>query len=93
MAFDPSVLVDRGWLIAAAIASYVWRGHVANDAAAHKTLNARADALSSAHNSLASREELVRVHDRLDSLGERLSAQHSEILGHVVTLVKRDKEL
>lgn len=88
MAFDPSVLVDRGWLIAAAIASYVWRGHVADDRATHKTLNGKLDSLSN----LATRDELARVHGRIDALGERLSAQHSELLGHVVTLVKRDRE-
>lgn len=74
----PQLLADRGWMAAAALAAVVWRKH-----------EARVDAIASKVSSAADRAELVRVHDRLDTLQKQVSDNHSEVLGHLIGITHR----
>lgn len=53
--------------------------HIKKDERRHEAMSAK---LSGA----ASRDDIVRIHDRIDSLAQQQTEQHRELVGHLLRL-------
>lgn len=79
MSFDAlqDFLLSRGWIAAAALAGIIWKKHEARDEATASKLSTKAD-----------REELVRLHTRLDQQDQIASANHRAVMAHLLQLAQ-----
>lgn len=77
MNFDQvqDILLSRGWIAAAALAGLIWRKHEARD-----------EATASKVSQMATRDEVVRIHQRLDQQDDIVRRNHSEVMGHLLQM-------
>jgi len=75
------LLLSRGWIAAAALAGIIWRKHEARDEATASKVSALAA-------TVATREELVRLHTRLDQQDSTTAANHRAVMDHLLQLAQ-----
>jgi len=75
------LLLSRGWIAAAALAGIIWRKHEARD-------EATASKVSALAGTVATRDELVRLHTRLDQQDATASANHRAVMDYLLQLAQ-----
>jgi len=81
---DFSAWMDKGWVLAAGVVGWVYRGHVQtdqeNNARVLKMHDAALVRVTALETAAATREDIRRVYDKIDSVGIELHTSQREIL-------------
>lgn len=74
---DVNDYLSKGWMIAAGVVGWVYRGHVTQDKEAHASHVARLTAIEATQ---ATRADIARLYDKLEVVGGDLHTSQREIM-------------